>query len=145
MLRSSYRIKSYNKCPDEIFQIHFCMKPFFHWMSVNSFPPSAAYMRQWTGSAFSDNGLSPVRRQAITWTITGLLPTGFLGTNFSENRFGILSFSFKKMHLKLSFAKVAAILSRGRWVKHILKFGNLGQMNTYQGLDSLQRLFQLNE
>ena len=39
------------------------------------------------------------------------------GTNFSENWIGILSFSFKKMHLKMSSARMVAILSRGRWVK----------------------------
>ena len=65
----------------------------------------------------SGNGLSPVRRQAITRTNAGLLSIGLLGTNFSENRIGILSFSFKKMHLKLSSANVAAILSRRRWLK----------------------------
>ena len=29
---------------------------------INSSPPSATYMRQWTGS---DKGLGPIRRQAI--------------------------------------------------------------------------------
>ena len=65
----------------------------------------------------SDNGLSPGRRQAIIWTIDGILLIGYLGTNFSEILIAILSFSFKKMHLKMSSAKMAAILSRGRWVK----------------------------
>ena len=37
----------------------------------------------------SDNGLSPERRQAITWTNAGLLLIGSLGTNFSEMLFGI--------------------------------------------------------
>ena len=32
----------------------------------------------------SGNGLSPVRRQAITWTNTGLLSIGPMRTNFSE-------------------------------------------------------------
>ena len=32
----------------------------------------------------SDNGLSPGRRQAITWTNVGILLIGPLGTNFSE-------------------------------------------------------------
>ena len=32
----------------------------------------------------SDNGLSPGRRQAIIWTIVGLLSIALLGTNFSE-------------------------------------------------------------
>ena len=31
-----------------------------------------------------DIGLSPSRRQAITWTNYGLLSNGRLGTNFSE-------------------------------------------------------------
>ena len=32
----------------------------------------------------SDNGLSPGRRQAITWTNVGMLLIGPIGTNFSE-------------------------------------------------------------
>ena len=58
---------------------------------------------------------TPVRRQAITWTYAGLLSIGLLGTNFSEIWIWILSFSFKKMHSKLSSVKMSAILSRGRW------------------------------
>ena len=58
---------------------------------------------QWTGSAFgSDNGLSPDRRQAITWTNTDLLSVGPLGTNLNEIWIKIKSFSFMKMHLKMS-------------------------------------------
>ena len=53
----------------------------------------------------SDNGLSPGRRLAIIWTIAGILLIGPLGTNFSENLIQILTFSFKKMHLKMSSAK----------------------------------------
>ena len=53
----------------------------------------------------SDNGLSPGRRQAIIWTNAGILLIGCLGTNFSENLSVIQSFSFKKMHLKMSSAK----------------------------------------
>ena len=48
------------------------------------------------------NGLSPVRRQAITWTKADLLSIGPLGTIFSEILIEILTFSFKKIHLKLS-------------------------------------------
>ena len=50
----------------------------------------------------SDNGLSPGRRQAIIWTNAGILSIGPLGTNFSEILIGIYTFSFKKMHLKMS-------------------------------------------
>ena len=53
----------------------------------------------------SDNGLSPDWRQAIIWTNAGLLLIGPLGTNFSEVLIEILTFSFKKMRLKVSSAK----------------------------------------
>ena len=65
----------------------------------------------------SDNGLSPFRRQAIIQTIAGLLSIGPLETNFSAIWFGILSFSFQTMHLAMPFAKMAAILTTGVWVK----------------------------
>ena len=51
----------------------------------------------------SGNGLSPVRRQAITWTNVDFLSIGPLGTNFSEIWIKIQNFSFVKMHLKISF------------------------------------------
>ena len=53
----------------------------------------------------SDNGLSPGRRQAIIWTNAGIWLIGPLGINFSEILIGIQTFSFKKMHLKMSSAK----------------------------------------
>ena len=53
----------------------------------------------------SDNGLSPVRRQAIIGTNAGILLIGPLGTNFSEILIGIQTFSFKKLRLKTGSAK----------------------------------------
>ena len=53
----------------------------------------------------SDNGLSPGRRQAIIWTNAAILLIGPLRTNFSEILIAIETFSFKKMHLKISSAK----------------------------------------
>ena len=53
----------------------------------------------------SDNGLSPGRRQAIIWTNAWILLIWTLGTNFSETLGKIHSFSFKKMHLKMSSAQ----------------------------------------
>ena len=53
----------------------------------------------------SDNGLSPDRCQAIIWTNAGILLIGPLGTNFSEILIRIQTFSFRKMHLKMSSAK----------------------------------------
>ena len=49
----------------------------------------------------SDNGLSPGRRQAIIQTSAGILLIGPLGPNFSEILIEILTFSFKKMRLKV--------------------------------------------
>ena len=53
----------------------------------------------------SDNGLSPGRRQAIIWTNAGILLIGPLGTKFNKMLIKIHTFSFKKMHLKMSSAK----------------------------------------
>ena len=53
----------------------------------------------------SDNGLSPDRRQAIIWTNAGILLIGPLGTNFNEILLEIYTFSFTKMHLKMSSGK----------------------------------------
>ena len=57
------------------------------------------------GSIVSDKGLSPVRRQAITWTSADLLPIGLFGSMVSEMLIEILIFSFENMHLNMSFAK----------------------------------------
>ena len=89
---------------------------------VNSSPPSAIYIYTPVNrvSIGSDNGLWPIQYQAISWTNAGLFSTGLLATNFSEIWIGILSFSFKKMHWKMLSARMAAILSRGKWVKSCL-------------------------
>ena len=62
----------------------------------------------------SGNGLMPVQHQAIIWTNADLLLIGSLGTNFSEILMKIQNFSFMKMCLKMSSAKLLSILSRGR-------------------------------
>ena len=53
----------------------------------------------------SDNGLSPGQRQAIFWTNAGILLIRPLETNFSEIFIAIHTFSFKRMHLKMSSGK----------------------------------------
>ena len=53
----------------------------------------------------SNNGLSPSGHQAILWTNAGILLMGPLGTNFNEILIEIHTFSFKKMHLKISSVK----------------------------------------
>ena len=57
----------------------------------------------------SDNGLAPGWRQAIIRTNAGILligPLACLGTNVSEISIEILTFSFKKMHLKMLSVKL---------------------------------------
>ena len=56
-------------------------------------------------SICSDNGLSPGWCQAIIWTDAGLSLIGPFGTQFSEILIEIDTFSFKKMHLKVSSGK----------------------------------------
>ena len=51
----------------------------------------------------SDNDLSPDRRQAIVWTNAGIIEP--LRTIFSEIWMEVHTFSFKKMHLKMSSEK----------------------------------------
>ena len=53
----------------------------------------------------SDNGLSPIRCQAIIRTNVGILLIRTLGTNFSEISIQIHTFSNKKMHLTMSSGK----------------------------------------
>ena len=89
--------------------------PLTHWGQVTHICVSRLTI---TGS---DNGLSPGRRQAIIWTNAGILLTGPLGTNFSENFIEILKFSFTKMRLKSVVCEIAAILSRPQCVKITLR------------------------
>ena len=53
----------------------------------------------------SDHGLSTGRHQAIIWNNVGLLLIGPLGTNFNEILIKIYTFSFRKIHLKMSSGK----------------------------------------
>ena len=53
----------------------------------------------------SDNGLSPGQRQAIIWTNDGILLIRTFQTHFSEIVSEIHTFSFKKMHFKMSSGK----------------------------------------
>ena len=59
---------------------------------------------------------SKVHPRPITLTYADLLSFEPLGTNFSEIWIVIQTFSFKKMRLIMSSAKVSAILSTGKWV-----------------------------
>ena len=65
----------------------------------------------------SDNGLPPVRRQAIIWTNAGILLIRPSGTNFSEILIEIDVIPFKKMIWKCRLRN-GIQLSRPPWVKH---------------------------
>ena len=78
---------------------------------INSFPPSAAYMRQVNSvSIGSCNGLSPVRRQAITWSNADFVnwtPGNKFKWNLNLNRIiSIQEIAFENV-------RMAATLSRG--------------------------------
>ena len=103
--------------------IYVIIYPFWDYKSIyviNSSPHEAAYMRQWTEPSLVQvmscrlSGAKPWYNQC--WLIVNWNKKEQIGTNFIETWIRILSFSFKKMHLKMSSAKMAAILSKGRWV-----------------------------
>ena len=83
-------------CISSSFPLHICLT---HWARVTHICISKLTT---TGS---DNGLSLDRRQAIISTKAGMLVIGPLGTNFSEIFVAILTFSFKKISLKVLSAK----------------------------------------
>ena len=68
-------------------------------------------------STGSDNGLSPVRRQAITWANAHLLSIGPLGTNCREIRIKTQKHFIQENVFENVLGETAFILSRGRWVK----------------------------
>ena len=70
-------------------------------VSINSSPPSTAYMRQWI---VPDNGCLTIWCQAIIYTYSGSLSIGPLWTNFSGILVKNRTFSLKKMPLKMSSA-----------------------------------------
>ena len=90
----------YRENPDEYDQL----------ISINSSPHLVPHICRIYASVNrvsigSDNGLSPIRRQAIIWTNAGLLLIGLLGTNFNEILIKLQNFSFTRLHLKISSAK----------------------------------------
>ena len=93
-----YPFPNINGCTAEVWKWE-VMKSLTHWGRVTHICVSNLT------TIGSGNGLSPGRRQAITRTNAGILLIGPLGTNFGEILVEIPTFSFKKMHLKVSSAK----------------------------------------
>ena len=71
----------------------------YHWVRVTHICVSKLTM------IGSDNGLSPGRRQVVIWSNAGILLIETLETYFREILIKIYTFSFKKMHLKMSSGK----------------------------------------
>ena len=92
----------------------------FHWMTLTFHELIEAEWRIYASVNYtiigSDNGLSTVRQQPIIWTNYRLLSIKHEGTYFNETLFEIQKFTFKKMHMKMSSAKMAAILFRPQCV-----------------------------
>ena len=88
----------------------------------------------------SDNVLLPGRSQAIIWTNAVTLLIRTLGTNFCEILGKIHSFSFKKMHLKMSSAKgrifslglneLTVTVSSMYWVPSYCPFNDLQHLHS---------------
>ena len=91
----------------------------------------------------SDNGLSPVQRQAMIWTNAGILLIGPLGTNFSEILIGIQTFSFKKLHLKNVVCKVTSILSRPQCVKGWTQWIKIHRYDSVQSCYDIVNFIQI--
>ena len=72
-------------------------------------------MHQYRVSIGSENGLSLIQLQTITWTNAALLSNGPLGTNFSEIWIKTKLFIHENA-LEYIVCEIAAILLRGRWV-----------------------------
>ena len=99
---NNQRTKSLN----DVYCHHLAFKCHTYTHTVLNYPP---YCRIYATvnhvSIGSDNGLSPIRRQAIIWISSDLLSIRPSGTNFSEMITKIQKFSFTKMHMKISSAK----------------------------------------
>ena len=79
---------------------------------------SAAYASVNRVRIGSDNGLSPIRHQAIIQTKAGLLLIGPLGTNVNGILIKIQNFLFTKMHLKISSVKWRPFFPGGDELRH---------------------------
>ena len=86
-------------------------------LSVNSSPPSAAYMRQWIGSVLVEvMSCRLLGGQAITSTNATLLSIGLFGNKFQWNMNQNSLFFIHENSFENVICDMAAILYRGRWV-----------------------------
>ena len=89
-------------------QIHYWYQSDLVWNHWSRVPRIYLYVSKMTIFGL-DNCLSFGQHQAVIWTNAGLIRT--LAANFSEILSEISTFSFKKMHMKMSPTKMTDILS----------------------------------
>ena len=89
-----------------------------HWLIWVISPKCCIYVSVNQDRIGSDNGLSPIRHQAIMYTNAGLLLSGPFGTNFSEIFIKIWLFLSWKQNW-IIICEMVAILSRGTWINHL--------------------------
>ena len=78
----------------------------------------------------SDNGLTPIQRQAITWTNTDLLRIGPSGTNFGESWIKKKKNFIHENASESVVCEMAAILFTGRWVNEVITSQNCSCHNS---------------
>ena len=100
---------------------------------VNSSPPSVACMHQWTGSALVQImacrlfGAKPLPEPVLTYC--QLVPWEQTSMNYNQNtKLFIHEYAFENV-----VCKMAAILFRGRWVKHCDSCDRIGNPDTGNG------------
>ena len=101
---------------------------------IKFFPSLFIYASVNWVSIGSGNGLSPVRRQAITETDADILSIGLLETNFNEILIDVHDFSLINMHLKMSSEKWRPFCPGGDELRN--NDGHLAQI-----IENFQRLF----
>ena len=84
---------------------------------VNSSPPIYASVNR--VSIGSDNGLSPIRRQAIIWTNAGILLIEPLGTKFSEM---LIKTVHSRKYIWKCRLRNGGHFVQGRWVRNKKNF-----------------------
>ena len=92
-------LEKYNSQPIFIWSDYSWSVAWTHWGRVMHICFSKLTITGW------DNGLSPGQPQAFIWTNAGILSIRPLGANFNEILIKIHTFSFNKIHLKLSSVK----------------------------------------
>ena len=80
----------------------------------------------------SENDLSPVRHQAITWTNAGLLLIGLLGTNFNKIESEFYHLHSRKCIWNCRLPKWRPFCPGWRWVNHLFVKPSFLQFQIYK-------------